>query len=579
MGERQPSEKRRVARWRPHLVALGFLGIVAAIYAWPLLSNLTTSIPGQPDFPDVTEYVWNTGWVRHALTSDDALLYTEALFVPFGADLRLSTFGMLQGFFAFPFTYLLGVVGAYNLILILTLFANGAVAYALFQRETNYPLAAFIAASWFMLAATVVMQITVGRSALGGLWIVTGNLLVMASLLEHPRLWKGVLLGLLLTAALFTDFQILLFSTLWLVLYFGYWGWQRRTVRTVLPSLLLAGAIVLVPFALIYYPALASAEAAGYPVPGFDSMRVYSFAIKHYLNPQLWWIVTGGYELAAAAFVAIIIFRWKGPYRFWLAGALVFLVLALGPYLEPTEIYGPFAAFSLWPPMRQFRTPGRLTIPATIGLAMVAALVLAHLLPHIRWRSIRFLLAAIAVGGSLLFANSRIPFVVQTYPEYMTYRHIASEPETFTLLEVPFSIRSGIHRLGNGGEVVQYYQHIHGKRLINGSMARLPTRLFEYYQEHPSLLFLSGRANVASDDVLDSDFSDVLAWSDARYVLVHGSLLNEAQAARIERFLNRQPALRHSHTEEDLVVFRVLGAEEVAADEDLPKAEAPFTEE
>ena len=79
MGERQPGKRRLVTRWRPHLVALGCLAIVAALYAWPLLSNLTTSIPGQPDFADVTEYVWNTGWVRHALTSDDALLYTEAL--------------------------------------------------------------------------------------------------------------------------------------------------------------------------------------------------------------------------------------------------------------------------------------------------------------------------------------------------------------------------------------------------------------------------------------------------------------------------------------------------------------------
>lgn len=559
MSHGQPTQKRRIANARPHLLALACLAIVATVYSWPLLSNLTIAIPARPDFADVTEYVWNTGWVRHALTSDNALLHTDALFAPFGADLRLNTFGLLQGLLAFPLTYLLGVVGAYNAVLLLTLFLNGAVAYALFHRQSGHALSAFIAAAWFMLASTVLMQIRVGRSALGALWIVAGSLLALASLLERPRLWKGVLLGLLLTAALITDFQILLFSALWLAMYAAYWFWRNRALRPVLPPVLLSGAIPLVPFALIYYPALAGAEAAGYPQPSFDAMLVYSFAIEHYLNPKLWWIAAGSYELAAAAPAAIILFffRRRGRYLFWVAGALVFLALALGPYLQPTEIYGPFAALSVWPPMRQFRTPGRLTIPATIGLATAAALVLAPLLARIPWRTGRLLLAAVAVVGSFLFANAKNPFVVQTYPQYETYSQIAAEPEPFTLLEVPFGVRSGVQRIGNGGEVVQYYQHIHGKRLINGSMARLPRRLFRFYRGHPSLLFLSGQGDPPGDDVLDSDFADVLAWSEAGYVILHRSLLDDAQAGRIQRFLDRQPALQFSHTERDLVVYRV----------------------
>ncbi len=551
---------RRLKTVGPHLLALGCLVLVAILYAWPLLSALTTAIPGRSDFKDVTEYVWNTWWVRHALTSDAPLFYTADLFVPFGADLRLNTFGLLPGLLAFPFTTWLGVVGTYNLILIFTLFLNGAVTYALFYYQTRHTAAALIAAAWLMLASTLLGQLNVGRSALGSLWIVTGSLLAIATLLAQPRLWKGIILGLVLTAARFTDFQILLFTALWLALYCGYWFWWRREFRAVLLPLLVAVAIILVPFLLVYYPILTGAEAAGYPRPGYSSMMVYSFSLKHYFMPSLWWIAAGGYELVATAAAAIILFRGRGPYRFWLAGAAFFLVLALGPYLQPTRIPLPFAAFSLWSPLGQFRTPARLNIPATIGLAMVAAIVLSHLLTRVRTRRLLILIILAAIGGRLLFAQARNPFVVQTYPDYATYRQIAAEPGEFTLLEVPFGIRSGLEQIGSGGEVVQYYQPLHGKRLINGSMARLPTQVFDFYRTHPALMFLSGEPLEVSDSVLDSDFSAVLQWSAARYVLVHRAMLDPPLAERIIGFLDRQPTLHRFNVEQDLVVYQVSPA-------------------
>jgi hypothetical protein len=50
------------------------------------------------------------------------------------------------------------------------------------------------------------------------------------------------------------------------------------------------------------------------------------------------------------------------------------------------------------------------------------------------------------------------------------------EPDRFTLPEVPVGVRSGLERIGDGAEVLQYYPHVHGS--LNAMAARLPTTIF-----------------------------------------------------------------------------------------------------
>ena len=129
----------------PHVLAGGALVAVAVAYAWPLVEQLTTAMPGGPSDQDVATMVWNVGWVHQALATDGlsrSLLRTTDVLVPFGADLRLHTYGLLEGLLAAPFVGWLGVVGAFNLVLVATLAANGIATYALVLRQTRNPAAA-----------------------------------------------------------------------------------------------------------------------------------------------------------------------------------------------------------------------------------------------------------------------------------------------------------------------------------------------------------------------------------------------------------------------------------------------------
>ena len=64
--------------------------------------------------------------MRRVIDQGAPLWHTDRVLMPFGADLRLHALAPLQGLLAYPLTRAMGPLGAYNLILILSLFLNGA---------------------------------------------------------------------------------------------------------------------------------------------------------------------------------------------------------------------------------------------------------------------------------------------------------------------------------------------------------------------------------------------------------------------------------------------------------------------
>ena len=111
-----------------HIYPIICLASAAAIYLWPLLSQLTSAIPGTDTDLDVASYVWNVWWAKQALETSASIFRSDEVIIPFGVDLRVHTYGPLLPLLAYPFTFFLGIVGAYNLVLVVMFFLNGLAA-------------------------------------------------------------------------------------------------------------------------------------------------------------------------------------------------------------------------------------------------------------------------------------------------------------------------------------------------------------------------------------------------------------------------------------------------------------------
>lgn len=162
--------------------------------------------------------------------------------------------------------------------------------------------------------------------------------------------------------------------------------------------------------------------------------------------------------------------------RRWLTRALVFGVLALGPFVHVLGFNS--TAITPWTLMRYVplvglvRTPTRFSIVAMLAMSMlfVAALAAAH--ARLGRRGGRALV--VACGLALLVELSPVPRPVYAAQPPALYDVIASDARDVRVMELPFGVRDGTFSMGRYSAASQYYQTHHQKRLTGGYLSRVP---------------------------------------------------------------------------------------------------------
>lgn len=541
-------------RISPAAGACFVLLMFALAWAAPIAQRLGTHLPGTAADLDVASMVWNVAWVQRAIETPATLLRSDDILVPFGADLTAHTYGLLPAMLAWPVAHGLGALAAFNAMLLGTLVLNGWLGYALFRDLGVSRAAAMVAAAALMLSGPALDQFRVGRPIFAAIWVTCAALIATRRLLARPTIGWTIALGSALVAALFTDLQILLFTAIWI-------GWivawhvaaERGLDERRAAALAAAIAMVAAPFLLVVYPAFGGGAL---PVPDREEAMRYSFRWWDYLEPSIVPRAIGGYELAIAGVAGLFSLRRDPRLRVWWFGALVLFVLALGPTLKFTGLPMPFALFSWWPPLAQFRVPSRLTIPAVIGLAAVLALLLDEVFRKMRIRH-ALVLAGAAIALRLTLAVVYHPFETQRYAPSVIYDYLARERDAGAVIEVPVGVRSGLDRIGHGEEFLQYYQLAHGRPIVNAMIARLPADVFAFYRGHPSLMLLAGEPVTAPDRELAADLAAVIDAIGAGHVVMHRDLMTPGQVARVTRLLDTHPRLRPWTSEGALAAYRV----------------------
>jgi hypothetical protein len=244
--------------------------------------------------------------------------------------------------------------------------------------------------------------------------------------------------------------------------------------------------------------------------------------------------------------------------KFWSLSALSFWLMTMGPNLRinghATNLPLPFSLVAQLPFFKGNRYPSRYSVLLGLSLAILVGFGLLAV-----WRSLRqrpgaaSWAVALLLVALLLFGQLSIPLPLSDMGVPEVYRAIADEmPGPFTLLDLPVAWRNGARVTGTQHPIImfeQYYQAVHGKRILAGNTSRNPPLKFQYFVEAPvinSLIALETGHDV-STDVVEQDRAlapDVLRFLNIQAVVVHPEQTGPSMIPYVEEVMPVQPAYK-----------------------------------
>jgi hypothetical protein len=534
-----------------HLAIFAFYGLLAAIAVSQPLFHTTTHLPGayHPSV-DYYHFHWNYWWMRHAISEGMSIYSTDFVMVPFTHNLAYHTLTP----FWFPLWALTepltGTIIAFNLIFLVALTLTGYLSFLfIYEEGANTAWALFGGAA--MAFTPVILQAVLWSwvNILGWFWLPTHLFLWRRVVVSSGwrRLAWAVVQGIGLWAAGLTDLQYLLFLAFLLGPYALWTLWQRRSSQGgTVPRLLLTGLLaVITGFALLYiagplphlleptddYLAVTPSEnafALRWPeeyIFGSDQYDYNRAPISFLILPLALLAVVFGARRPASR-------RW-----FWLVVALPPLILSAGTQLPVLyalfhELMGGF-----------FRFPLRFAPVFILPLMVFVGLTFSRSKHRLITRYAPLVLLVVLLADVRLFR----PMPLQEPPtQYEFYAQMGAEPYDYVVLESPTAAGNGETFIGDSRALTfQYNGMMHGKRMLNGLLARTPPNHFLYLRsDHPFLSWL-GQRQLLDPAVVRDQLTQMIPEWPIGYIVVHQDVigLNTPTNSEIIGWFNSLPDL------------------------------------
>ncbi len=603
-------------RWPLHLGVLLAYGLLALALTYPLAAHLGSHVPGNGvDDPPLT---WNLWWVPAALLEPGRNLFqSDYLFYPLGINLSFYTLTVLNGLLSIPLQAVLPLVTTSNLLLLSSFVLGGYGAFLLAlvvvpkRGQMAAYLPAFVAGLIYAFSSSKLFYAALGQWNIASSQWIPFYALALVLLARRPQsLRLAFLAGLFL---LFQAYAELTYAS-FLVLFTGLWlVWSLLVPPADLPpgtrrqraaQLVLATGLVALVFLCGMVPQLAamlpdlrsegdiwaqgggfadvfSADLLGFFVPTGLHPLLGDLGARFAFHRSVGQQIYPGYLVLGLALLGAVVWRRRPAARFWGLSALTFWLLTLGPTLrlngQDTGVPLPFALVEQLPFFQGNRYPSRYSVMLTLSLALLAAMGLAWLLGRLAVRRERAAKsgkgtalvhrwlapgALLLVCGVLLFEHLSVPLPLSNMAVPAVYETIVREmPGDFTLLDLPLAWRNGSRVTGTQDPAImfeQYYQSVHGKRLLAGNTSRNPRIKFQYFAEAPiidSIIALEtghtlDPAAVAADAAIAPQ---VLRFLGVQAIVVHPEIVGPAMVPYLEAILPLETLYRDDET----VAYRV----------------------
>ncbi len=536
-----------MSRIRFHLVLLLFFLLLTLILTYPLVTRITTHVPGSELWAfDEYTFVWNIWWFKYTLLNlNQSPLASNFIFYPVGVNFALYTMTMLNAALALPLVPFLPLPLLSNLITILAFVMSAYGAYLLMKfllldvrfqidrfnqgsriENQKTEMAAIAAGIAYAFTTSKFVYAAIGHYNLVGTEWIPFCVLYFLRTLKRGALRDTLLAGLFLALAMYVEMQIgVLLAFFMLLGLLVSRRWRHISWPRLLTQLSLMGVVVALLYLPVLLPVLNELLFADYTLKGWGDAQKLSADLLGFVSPSalsswagLNWnqeltnVVQGksrfsdvntlfvGYATLALALAGAAAYRRK--VSLWVIGALTFALFALGPLLQINgvstfDLEGvklnfplPFIILHYIPIVQANRVPNRFSVVLMLCIAMLVGFG-AH------WLAGRFGAIAGRVGTRILFPVAAmisllliadhlsipLPLTDARVPEF--YSQLANDSADYAILELPLGWRNSFGTLGAEDTRVQYYQSVHHKRLLGGNTSRNHPFKFDYFASLP----------------------------------------------------------------------------------------------
>ena len=532
----------RTARllWPP----LGY-ALVSLIATWPLMTHLHGWVPGSGDWG---QNMWALWWTRYALVAlGQHPFYTHYLFYPEGVTLLFHPLDVADGLLALPLYGLLGGDVSYNLMVLLSFVLGGWGVYLLALYLTGQRAAAFIAGLIFVLSPYHFLRLDLGHLNLATLqWIPFYILFLLKFVQQGSRRSALLAVVCLVFTALHSWYYVVYCGLLTLAIWFWPAPRTRFITRLGRTTIVLGAAVVILsPLLVPMVRLLGETTLVGAHDPLRHSVDLLSFWAPG--PPSTWaswfedvWVAYAaqhrepgasaylGYSVLGLSLIGLLGHARRRQTLWWLAVALGFALLSLGPQLQIDgrllDLPLPYQVLAdLLPAFSITGIPGRFVVMTSLALSLLAAYglaVLAGRLPSkitnsgsVNRPSTYLYLAVVLLVGLEYLA---VPLRLTRTGVAEFYQQVASEPETYAVIDLKWDANFLMHA-----------QTIHGKPLVGGWLARLPEAQAAYLNQDrldKAFLYLllgPNGANLTDPASVQPALQAALAERDVRYIIAH----------------------------------------------------------
>jgi hypothetical protein len=551
------------SKFKGEILVIVLYLVLTLILLYPFsVLNMNSQLIG--DGGDTWQGLWNLWWVKHSALSLANPFVTNYLFYPLGADLYVHSLSPAAGFVTIPFQLTLGVIFSYNLLIILSFVLGGYGAYRLALYVTSDKKASVFSGIVFGFSTYHFARAWGHLNLVSIQWISFYVLFLLK--MRKEASFKNVLLAVffLVLTGLMADLTYVFFLGLFTAFILVYdLLFDRQQIKKFLLRLGIMVVVFLGVMSLIIGPFFIGMLTGKYAYTGAlsnDSV-LYSADLLSFFTPSSLNLFFGKYAsdvashfsvagiegavyigyttLALAVFAAIRL--WKEA-KFWVLGALAFMILSLGPVLH---VYGnsslPLPEALLGYALPIFRTPSRLILIALLFLAVLSALTLKHInawFAKLRQGKSVGLLFLVFVSTSLLVEINMVPFpVVKDTSVPAFYGQLASVNGTFSVLDFPQDF--------GPNNLYMYYSTVSEKPLVGGAISRIAPANLQFLQTFPIIgqmdyIQNGGEASNWSDIILqDPNIANLNSFFffNVGYVVLHKEMLSHSAFEKMDAYL------------------------------------------